>query len=94
MAISARSDSPWWPQRVTLPVAPLVIRGTSFNGGVRSFDLSDPFRPQEVAWFVPSAPRKSPAKAIQINHVMVDERKLVYAVDRLVGGLYILKVKV
>ena len=71
-----------------------IIVGTFFNGGVRAFDLSDPFRPKEAAFFVPPAPRKSPAKAIQINDVFVDERQIVYAVDRLVGGLYILEMKV
>ena len=71
-----------------------IIVGTFFNGGVRAFDLSDPFRPEEVAHFVPPAPRKSPTKAIQINDVLIDERRIVYAVDRMVGGVYILEMKV
>ena len=70
------------------------VVGTFFNGGVRVFDVSDPFRPEEVAAFVPPAPRRSPAKAIQINDVFVDERAVVYAVDRLVGGLYTLALDV
>ena len=37
-----------------------IVVGTFFNGGVRAFDLSDPFRPVEVAYAVPPAPRKSP----------------------------------
>ena len=68
-----------------------VIVGTFFNGGVRAFDLSDPFHPEEVAFFVPPAPRKSPVKAAQINDVFVDEREIVYTVDRFTGGLYILE---
>ena len=71
-----------------------IIVGTFFNGGLRAFDLSDPFRPEEVAYFVPPAPRKSPTKAIQINDVLIDERRIVYAVDRMVGGVYILEMKV
>ncbi|MBI1846483.1 MAG: hypothetical protein HYR86_05880 [Candidatus Rokubacteria bacterium] len=71
-----------------------VVVGTFFNGGVRAFDIADPFRPAEVAFFVPPAPRKSPARAIQINDVLVDERAILYAVDRLVGGLYILELRV
>jgi hypothetical protein len=71
-----------------------IIVGTFFNGGVRAFDVSDPFRPVDAAWFVPPAPRKSPVKAIQINDVLIDERGLVYAVDRMVGGVYILEMKV
>jgi hypothetical protein len=70
-----------------------VIVGTFFNGGVRAFDVSDPFRPEEVAWAVPPAPRKSRAKAIQLNDVFVDERQVVYTVDRLIGGLYIYEMR-
>jgi len=69
------------------------IVGTFFNGGVRAFDTSDPFHPREVAWAVPPAPRKSRAKAIQLNDVFVDERQIVYTVDRMIGGLYIYEMK-
>ncbi|MBI4256239.1 MAG: hypothetical protein HY616_14310 [Candidatus Rokubacteria bacterium] len=58
-----------------------------------AFDISDPFRPEEVAWAVPPAPRTSPAKAIQLNDVFVDDREIVYTVDRLVGGLYIYQLR-
>jgi hypothetical protein len=70
-----------------------VILGTFFNGGVRAFDLSNPFRPEEVAHFVPSAPRGSPRNAVQLNDVFVDERGIVYTVDRFTGGLYILEME-
>ena len=33
----------------------------------------------------------SPAKSIQMNDVFVDEREIVYTVDRFTGGLYILE---
>jgi len=69
------------------------IVGTFFNGGVRAFDTSDPFHPREVAWAVPPAPRKSRVKAIQLNDVFVDERQIVYTVDRMIGGLYIYEMK-
>ena len=65
-----------------------IVVGTFFNGGVRAFDLSDPFQPKEVAHHVPAAPRGSRIGAIQINDVFVDERGIVYAVDRFTGGLY------
>ena len=71
-----------------------IVIGTFFNGGVRAFDLSDPFRPQEVAWAVPPGPRKSPMKAVQINDVLVDDRGILYAVDRFTGGLYTYELKV
>ncbi len=67
------------------------IVGAFFNGGVRAYDLSDPYRPQEIGWFVPDAPPNSPAGATQINDVYVDERGVTYAVDRMGGGLLMLE---
>ncbi|RYF36871.1 MAG: hypothetical protein EOO21_00890 [Comamonadaceae bacterium] len=65
-----------------------IVIGTFFNGGVRVYDTSDPYRVEEIAYFVPGAPKLSPAGAVQINDVYVDERQIVYAVDRFTGGLY------
>jgi hypothetical protein len=69
-------------------ISETVVVGTFFNGGVRAFDISDPFRPEEVAWAVPPAPRRSPKRAIQLNDVYVDNRGIVFTVDRMSGGLY------
>ena len=71
-----------------------LIIGTFFNGGVRVFDTSNPYQVQEVAYFVPGAPKLSPAGAVQINDVYVDDRNLVYTVDRFTGGLYILEMNI
>jgi len=71
-----------------------IVVGTFFNGGVRAFDVSQPFRPTEVAHYVPAPPRGSRAGSAQINDVFVDERGVVYAVDRLIGGLYTLEMDV
>ncbi len=68
-----------------------IVIGTFFNAGVRAYDIGDPFQPREVAYFVPGAPARSPAGAIQLNDVYVDERRIVYTVDRYAGGLYILE---
>jgi hypothetical protein len=73
-------------------VSEKVIIGTFFNGGVRAFDLSDPFRPEEVASYVPPAPNGSP-RGSQLNDVFVDERGVVYTVDRYTGGLYVLEMR-
>jgi hypothetical protein len=67
---------------------------TFFNGGVRAFDTSNPYQPQEIAYFVPGAPKMSAAGAIQINDVWVDENRIIYCVDRFAGGLYILEMTV
>ena len=68
-----------------------LVVGSFFNGGVRIYDITDPFRPEEVGYYVPPAPEGCPA--IQINDVYVDERGLVYALDRAKGGLYILEME-
>jgi len=71
-----------------------IIIGTFFNGGVRAFDLSNPYQPQEVAYYVPGAPKMSPAGAIQLNDVFVDDRGIVFTVDRFAGGLYVLEMTI
>ncbi len=68
-----------------------IVIGTFFNGGLRAYDISNAYQPKEVAAFVPPAPALSPVGAIQLNDVFVDEREIVYTVDRFTGGLYILE---
>ena len=71
-----------------------IVIGSFFNAGVRVYDTRDPYRVEEIAYFVPGAPRLSPAGAIQLNDVYVDERRIVYTVDRFTGGLYILELNI
>jgi len=54
-----------------------------FSGGVRAVDISDPYRPRELAAYVPSAPRGR--RAVQTNDVFVDRRGFVFAIDRYEG---------
>jgi len=68
-----------------------IVFGTFFNGGMRAFDISNAYQPKEIAAFVPPAPAGSPVGAVQLNDVFVDERGIVYTVDRLTGGLYTLE---
>ncbi len=68
-----------------------VILGTFFNAGLRAFDISNPYQPKEIATFVPPPSPRSPTGFVSINDVMVDERKVVYAVDREQAGLFILE---
>jgi hypothetical protein len=42
---------------------------------------------------VPPAPAGAPAGTVQINDVFVDDRGVVFAVDRHAGGLYALEMK-
>lgn len=68
--------------------------GTFFNAGVRVYDTTNPYQVEEVAYFVPGTPRLAPAGAIQLNDVFVDDRRLVYTIDRFGGGLYILEMNI
>src|SRR5579875_3375677 len=68
-----------------------IVFGTFFNAGVRAYDVRNPFQPREVAAFVPPAPPRLAAGAIQINDVYVAADGIVYAVDRCGGGLYVLQ---
>jgi len=71
-----------------------IILATFFNGGLRAYDVSNPYQPKEVAYFVPGAPKLSPKGSVQINDVYWDDRGLVYCVDRFAGGLYTLEMKI
>jgi hypothetical protein len=71
-----------------------IVIGSFFNAGVRVYDTRDPYRVEEIAYFVPGAPKLSPAGAIQLNDVFVDERQVVYTVDRFTGGLYVLEMTI
>ena len=69
-----------------------LIVGAYFNAGVRVHDIADPFRPEEVGYYIPSVPEGS--DQVSINDVYVDENGLIYAIDRIKGGLYILELHV
>lgn len=71
-----------------------IIFGCFFNAGVRIYDISDPYRPETLAYFVPSAPEGSRVATAQMNDIYVDENALVYSVDRWSGGLYILEANI
>jgi hypothetical protein len=71
-----------------------IVVGTFFSGGVRVFDVGNPYQPQEVAYFVPGTPNGSPVGSAQLNDVYVDDRGIVYTVDRFIGGLYALEMNI
>jgi len=87
-------------ENIPLPTSAILrntIVGSFFNGGVRVYRFRDPLRPgapptlEETGFFIPPPPAGSAKGVVQINDVYVDEQKLIYAVDRYTGGLYILQ---
>lgn len=75
-----------------------LIFTTYQNAGVRVFDLSDQYRPKEIAAFVPPRPerlidhRPGRSRVIQSCDVFVDAQGLIYSTDYN-GGLYILEMR-
>ena len=51
--------------------------------GLRIIDVADPLAPKEVGWFIPGPAGGRPAP--QSNDVTLDDRGLIYLVDRNVG---------
>jgi hypothetical protein len=80
-----------------------LIFGTYFNGGLRVHDISNPFQPKEVAWFLPedaehgaelAAALERPIPGMNLNDVYVDEAGIIYTADRQWGGLYTLELDI
>lgn len=66
-----------------------VVFATYFNGGLRVYDIAEPVSPKEIAHWIPECPPGQ--EAAQINDVWVGENLLVYATDRVNGGVYVLE---
>ena len=66
-----------------------LVFATYFSAGVRVYDLADAGHPVEVAHWVPEAPPGQPVA--QINDLFVDDGGLIWATDRISGGLYTLE---
>ncbi|MFL6796869.1 MAG: LVIVD repeat-containing protein [Xanthobacteraceae bacterium] len=76
---------------------------TWFNAGVRAIDIRDPYRPQEIGYFIPPITEATSQRcikvdgrdrcktAIQSNNVETDDRGYIYVVDRANTGMHILE---
>ena len=68
-----------------------LVFETYYNAGVRAYDIEDPFRPREVAYFVPSDPermmdpRPNRPRVIQSADCYVDPNGLMYLTDTNAG---------
>jgi hypothetical protein len=74
-----------------------LIFATYQNAGLRVFDVTDPFRPEDAAHFVPGEPtrlidnRPGRMNVIHSADVFVDSNGLIYLTDMSGAGLYILE---
>jgi hypothetical protein len=68
-----------------------VVFVSWFNAGVRAIDIRDPFRPREIASFVPAPTALTRGGVVQTNNVEVDDRGHVYLTDRAGTGLHIVE---
>ena len=60
-----------------------IVHAVWFGGGLRIIDVADPLVPRELGWFIPEPAGGRPAP--QTNDVALDDRGLIYLVDRHVG---------
>jgi hypothetical protein len=75
-----------------------------FNAGARILDILDPYASKDVGYFIPARNQNTDVRCddekirrgcvhvLRINIVEVDERGVVYAVDRAISELFILRV--
>lgn len=66
-----------------------LIYAAWFGGGLRVIDVSNPYKPTEVGFYLPPVPYGQ--SMIQTNDVFVDDRGFIYIIDRFNGGLDILE---
>jgi len=74
------------------------VFATYQNAGLRVYDLANPYRPEEVGWFVPPTPRRwveplrGRSKTLHSSDIFVTADGLAYLTDY-DAGLYILQWK-
>ncbi|HEV8500580.1 MAG TPA: hypothetical protein VGR63_03315 [Casimicrobiaceae bacterium] len=62
-----------------------------FNGGLRIFDIREPYTPRQVAFYVPEANANTDPDGYMTNNVEIDNRGNLYIVDRNGAGMDILQ---
>jgi hypothetical protein len=65
------------------------IYASWFGGGLRIINVSNPYQPKEIGYYLPQTPKNQ--SMIQTNDVFVDDRDMIYIIDRINGGLDILE---
>jgi hypothetical protein len=64
-------------------MAGTLVFAVWFSAGLRVIDVADPLAPREVGYFIPEPADGRPAP--QSNDVVLDQRGLIYVVDRHIG---------
>jgi len=62
-----------------------------FNAGLRVWDIREPYNPVQVAFYVPEANANTDPAGYMTNNVEIDNRGLIYIVDRNGAGMDILQ---
>jgi hypothetical protein len=62
-----------------------------FNGGLRVWDIREPYTPTQVAFYVPEANANTDPAGYMTNNAEVDNRGFIYIVDRNGAGMDILQ---
>ena len=89
-------------ERVTGMYDKRVVFVAYFNAGVRALDIRDPWAPKEIAYYIPATTARTEQRClqgdpnncravIQTTNAEVDDRGLIYIVDRANTGLHILE---
>lgn len=66
-----------------------LIHATYWNGGIRLYDVTDPYEVVEVGACVPEAPTGQ--DVIQMNDLIVRKDGIIFTSDRISGGLYVMQ---
>jgi hypothetical protein len=66
-----------------------LVFATWFSGGLRIVSVENPYLPTEVGYFVP--PTEKGNRPVQTNDVYIDDRGLIYLIDRWDRGLDIVE---
>lgn len=94
----AHNLQPNFPQPTSANLKNTTV-ATWFDGGVRIYHIVDgptgyphaPAHVEEIGYYMAAGIGPNPVSWAQMNHAIVDEKGIIYAQERLRGGLYILK---
>lgn len=69
-----------------------IVAGAFFGLGIAVWDFSSPLRPRELGRFAPGSTPGGPVTG-QLNDVFIDDRSIVYSVDRRTDRCYVMEIE-